>query len=162
MKSIFFGLAFTLGSLSAVADTSSFHYNVRSGKCFNAEGIEGVNAFDKATVFVFDQNIVESAERVASNKNLECTDLRNIDFKSEFHSEASYVHLKNWNLRGARVDGSNMKWMYFISGTLEGVDFSNSVLGYTLFKAVKVDARTRGLRENCAPPVGKNHISCQM
>lgn len=165
-------MSMKLGSVLIVAILSmpilsfaanSFHYDSATGKCLNAAVQEGLNHPDLSGVFKYDQGSSSPSDlRSISNKDLECADLSSINFRNTLHSDASYVELVNWNLKGARLSQSDVKWMVFVGGSVEGVDFTKGTLGYTMFRSVQIDPFTRGLSDFCVSTAEQGLIHCQM
>lgn len=158
------GLVFILMLCPTVSFASvSYHYDATTGKCLNANGQEGLNHPDVATVLRYDQNSgMDSGEPTISNKDLECADLSAVNFRDTLKSGASYVHLVHWNLKGARLSQSDMKWMVFVGGNIAGVDLTKSSIGYTMFQSVQIDSFTQGLSEFCISSAEQGLIHCQM
>jgi uncharacterized protein YjbI with pentapeptide repeats len=140
-----------------------FYYNSATGKCLNANGQEGLNRPNLAAVFQYDQGAGTGSDRLTvSNKDLECADLSWVNFSGILKSGATYVHLVNWNLKGAHLSQADVKWMNFEGGSVAGVDFTQVHIGYTMFRSVQIDSRTHGLSDFCVSTAEQGRIQCQM
>jgi uncharacterized protein YjbI with pentapeptide repeats len=148
-------------SITFAFDT--FHYDAATGKCLNGNGEEGLNHPDLSAIFRYDQGAGTGSDGpTISNKDLECADLSSVSFRGILNSGASYVHLVHWNLKGAHLSQSDVKWMSFEGGCVAGVNFAESHIGYTMFRSAQIDSHTHGLSDFCMSTAQQGRIQCQM
>lgn len=146
-------------SISAFGGKDIYTYQAQTGKCLSSSGHVGYNNPNLSQVFELDQ---KQEGLAISDRNLECASLRNLNFSKILKTGSSYVTLKNWNMKGANLTGTDIKWMVFSEGSVEGIDFRESQIGYTLFQNVMIDRFVQGLTAFCFETQLDSKINCQM
>ena len=86
---------------------ADFKYDSSTGKCLNAEGMEGNNIYP--------------AEMLRETKNGECGKFLGIELNE---GDYSYPVLATYNLQGARLEGASMISANLTDTQLQGVDLS--------------------------------------
>jgi hypothetical protein len=131
-------------ALAAVASPESgFFYDPTSGTCRDATNVEGYNPLDVDALF--GPAVTDSAQNVTiADRHAECVDFEGFDFYAYLHPPDSfkYADLLRWDLRGAKLDGSNLSWTTFVDAQMGGTQFRAATFGYTMVFAV-VDANTQ-------------------
>src|SRR3989344_1398055 len=128
-------LLLTTPSKANDAIQNKFHYNETSGKCTNNDGVEGynpvntVNLFEKEHLIGFDSlELRKSSRKEYVNKNAECVDFHNFNF--DIYIGLGYSILKNWNLRGANLNGARFHFNHIVNADLRGTQLDTFLFGY--------------------------------
>jgi len=102
-----------------------FTYDAETGECTDGEGRTGLNAWP--------------IEMIRETGNAECADLRGVAVEEGDHT---YPVLRDWNLRGALLDGGSLYFAILENASLEGADFSGMTMGY-----VQIDGTIDGFTQ---------------
>jgi hypothetical protein len=151
---------------SATSFAAGFHYNAKTGKCVNSKGREGYNRVEE-TNLLMPADFVEVDDTgvyytiAFRDRNLECTDLRNINIdalirKPEYGT--NYLTLENWNLKGALLEGAKIAWSV---GNIcaEGAKLTGILGGYVMVTTT-YDKFTQGLNQVQCPALRRGSADC--
>ena len=122
-----------------------FHYQYETGHCIDAQGLRGHNPIDIHYLFDgVDETQLKDPEyipkRAYKDKQAECVDFSNFDFNRII--KFSYSRLKNWNLRGALLDGANFAFARMSNADFRGAQLQKLSIGYTHLDG-RIDQFTR-------------------
>ena len=130
---------------SSAPPKARFHYQLDTGHCVDAQGHRGHNPIDIHYLFdgVDETQLKDPEYRpkfAYTDKNAECVDFSNFDFNRII--KLSYSRLKNWNLRGARLDDANFSFARMSNADFRGAQLQKISIGYTHLDG-RIDRFTR-------------------
>ncbi len=120
------GLFCSCTTSSLKASKSTFSFNATTGKCLNAEGLEGLNPFDPKLIFAGIDP--KGRKQVISQRNVNCTDFRSVAFHKFLG--VNYNLLDSWDFRGCRFEGASFQFNFIQRGLFLGSDVELLDIGY--------------------------------
>jgi uncharacterized protein YjbI with pentapeptide repeats len=126
-------------------DSPGFHYQAATGRCVDAQGKTGLNAYDSAAIFL--------------SKHAECVALDGVNLTLLENHTPTFTEdsLKAWDFRGARFDGSDLHFYNITAADLRGADLSKLEYGYATVDGT-VDAFTKAPSHDCE--LKDSHLHC--
>jgi uncharacterized protein YjbI with pentapeptide repeats len=117
-------------------DLPGFHYQASTGLCVDAQGKNGLNAYDSAAVPL--------------SKSAECVDLGGINLallesRTPLFNPDSLIA---WDFRGARFGGSHLHFSNIAAADLRGADLSELHYGHASIDGT-ADAFTKLPHDGC-------------
>src|SRR5262245_16608275 len=140
----FFGLPFTVDSLAvacwAAASVPRFRYDLASGRCVDAAGVEGRQP---VTVPMLRETRDGECATLTAGRHVEPEPLiRGQVVLNEI--DVGYPSLVGWNLRGAALAGGGLYFAMLLDADLRGTDLTGFMPGYHAITAT-IDAHTTGI-----------------
>lgn len=125
-------------------DEIRFHYNEKTGRCVDANAVEGFNPVHIEHYFASPVPCRDSEYLYTKTCYLkgqaECVDFTGFDFAPLI--DTSYRSMKNWNFRGAKLSGATMALSAVIDSDISGADISRFITGYIYLRGT-VDRFTK-------------------
>jgi hypothetical protein len=133
-SSVIYLVILFVGSLSAMQLLKAeprFSYDLRSSKCIDSEGKEGLNIFDPEILFKgisTEARGVEWPPRVA-----QCTDFSAVKFHD--YLGVNYNVLSGWDFRGSIFTGAELSFNFIDKGLFVGSNIELIAIGYGRIRA---------------------------
>lgn len=125
-----------------------YKYNSKTGRCEDSKRRLGYNRPPAKYLLKSDRKWMKFMGKKYLNvsfdkKNLECVDLRKWNFHKFFKWQKSRLRVKEWNLKGALLNGANFKKFFLVNADLSGAKFYNASFKFGGIDLATFDKFTR-------------------
>jgi len=136
-----------------------FKYDPATGVCRDDSQTIGLNPLDRQSLFA-NGTVTQTKQIILVSRDAECVDFSGFDLYGYLKSQGyqSYIMLRHWNLRGAKLDHTNLSWTVIEDADLEGTDIRQASLGYSTIQGT-IDRFTT---LNSACNADGNHVECRL